>query len=186
MEHHFHGVEADHASGCIRVEAGVKLQALAAKAAEAGLIVPLGTAPSVGIGLILQGGVGHLTRRLGLALDAVQSIQLVLAAGDVVTVDRESSDESKKDLFWALCGCGPNFGVVTSLELKAAQLQSFRATRHIFRLPTSTAEATTLLRDYMLRARSLTRDCCSDCCLYMADDLTEQDGMLMGIYDSHC
>ena len=181
MEHHFDGIEADSAAGHVQAGAGVKLKALASKAAEAGLVVPLGTAPTVGIGLILQGGVGHSTRRYGLALDAIQSIQLVTASGEILTLSCESCDESHTDLFWALCGCGPNFGVVTSVKLRAFKLQSCRTTRRVFQAPAS-VEAASLVRGYMLRSQSLPRDCCSDCCLYAADEQSDA-GLLVGIYD---
>ena len=184
MEHHFNAIVADNAAGRVRAEAGVNLKSLAAKTAEAELVVPLGTAPTVGVGLILQGGVGHLTRRAGLSLDAIHSVQLVTATGDVLSLGRDSSDEEHKDLFWALCGCGPNFGVVTSFELNASKLQSCRQTRQVFHVPSdrTACEVAPAVRAYMMRAQSLPRDCCSDCCLYIADDPAEP-GMRVGIYD---
>lgn len=178
MEHHFTAIAADVTSNLVRVEAGVKLKSLAAKAAESELVVPLGTAPTVGVGLILQGGVGHSTRRLGLALDAIHSVQLVTASGEVLTLSSDSCDEHK-DLFWAVCGCGPNFGVVTSLELKASKLKSCRATRRVFHVPSeSPSEAASVVQRYMLRSKSLPRDCCADCCVYLADGSIQ-----VGIYD---
>ena len=38
---------------------------------EAGVTVPLGASPSVGAGLWLQGGIGHLARLHGLPCDAI-------------------------------------------------------------------------------------------------------------------
>lgn len=75
-----------------------------------GLATVGGTVGDTGVGgLILCGGYGYLTGRLGLALDCLVSCEVVLANGDIVT----ASKEEKADLFWALRGSGPNFGIVT-------------------------------------------------------------------------
>ena len=63
-------------------------------------------------GLTLGGGFGYLMGKHGLACDNLQSVELVTAEGEVLTV----SDDEHPDLFWALRGAGANFGVAASLE----------------------------------------------------------------------
>ncbi|MFJ3671279.1 FAD-dependent oxidoreductase [Streptomyces sp. NPDC090106] len=80
--------------------------------APSGLAVTGGACPTVAAGGFVQGGgLGFLTRPLGMACDALTSARLVLADGRQVT----ASEKKNSDLFWAIRGGGGgNFGVVTS------------------------------------------------------------------------
>lgn len=81
-----------------------------------GLATISGTVGDTGVaGLILGGGYGYLTGRHGLALDCLLSCEVVLASGEVVTADKDHN----ADLFWALRGAGPNFGIVTTFTSQA-------------------------------------------------------------------
>ena len=51
---------------------------------------------------------------LGMGVDQIVSVRLVTADGNLQTVSSSNSD-----LFWAVRGAGPNFGIVTSAVVKS-------------------------------------------------------------------
>lgn len=68
-----------------------------------------GAASCVGaLGATLGAGIGPLQGRHGLMIDALESVQLVTAEGELVT----ASKTENADLFWGLRGAGWNFGIV--------------------------------------------------------------------------
>src|SRR5205085_5665848 len=81
-----------------------------------GLAVPSGIISSTGVaGLTLGGGMGHLSRKYGLTIDNLLSVDMVLADGSFVVANAEEN----ADLFWAVRGGGGNFGIVTSFLFEA-------------------------------------------------------------------
>ena len=111
------GVRVDPARGTVRVQGGAPGATSTMPAHAFGLAVPSGIISTTGVGgLTLGGGLGHLTRAVG--LDHRQPARrptMVLADGRFVTA---SADEHP-DLFWAMRGGGGNFGVVTSFLFRA-------------------------------------------------------------------
>ena len=80
-----------------------------------GLATPTGFMSTTGIaGLTTGGGIGHLTRKLGLTIDNLLSVDMVLADGSFVTANAGQN----QDLFWAVRGGGGNFGVITAFTFK--------------------------------------------------------------------
>ena len=104
-------IQVDPQARTVRVGGGCTWGEVDRATGEHGLATPSGIISTTGVGgLTLGGGLGHLTRSCGLAIDNLLAADLVLASGELV---RASADEHP-DLYWAIRGGGGNFGVVTS------------------------------------------------------------------------
>jgi FAD/FMN-containing dehydrogenase len=109
-------VRVDPSSRTVLVGAGCKWSDVDHATHAFGLAVPSGIIASTGVaGLTLGGGMGHLTRKYGLTIDNLLSVDIVLADGSFVVANAEENT----DLFWAVRGGGGNFGIVTSFLFEA-------------------------------------------------------------------
>jgi FAD/FMN-containing dehydrogenase len=61
------------------------------------------------VGATLGGGVSKYQGVHGMIIDALESVKLVTASGELVTASRTSN----RELFWGMRGAGFNFGIVT-------------------------------------------------------------------------
>jgi FAD/FMN-containing dehydrogenase len=97
------------------VEPGATLADLDEATQAHGLATPVGINSTTGIaGLTLGGGFGWLTRKYGMTIDNLVSVELITAEGKKI----RASESDNGDLFWAIRGGGGNFGVVTQFEFQ--------------------------------------------------------------------
>jgi FAD/FMN-containing dehydrogenase len=96
----------------ITVGGGATMGTLLDAAADAGRMVPAGIVRLAGLGLATRGGVGYLTRSLGLTLDHLVAAELVLPTGEMLQLS-DASTGAEAELWWAIRGCAPYFGAVT-------------------------------------------------------------------------
>jgi FAD/FMN-containing dehydrogenase len=106
-------VHVDAARRRAYAEPGVTLGDFDRQTQAHGLATPLGINSTTGIaGLTLGGGFGWLTRKHGMTVDNLISVEIITPDGKKFT----ASESTATDLFWAIRGGGGNFGVVTRFE----------------------------------------------------------------------
>ena len=109
------GIRVDPDARTVRVQAGVTLGELDRETQAFGMAVPAGIVTTTGVaGLTLGGGIGWLTRKYGLTIDQLLSVDMVTATGEFV----KASASENSDLFWGVRGGGGNFGIVTEFEFR--------------------------------------------------------------------
>jgi hypothetical protein len=118
----------------VSVGPGIRSAALAAFLGERGRALPTGHNATVAIGgFLLGGGMGWNGESWGqFSCFAIRALEVVTAAGDVVT----ATEDDHPELLWAARGCGPGFpGIVTRFELDTYPLPTaIHASAHAYPL----------------------------------------------------
>lgn len=162
------------------VGAGCKSGDIIRKTMEIGLTVPLGSRPSLGAGMWLQGGIGHRTRLLGLTCESVVGAVLVsVASGEIFCIGLVPSQhqptgavrpKNENDLMWALNGAGTNFGILVSITIKAYAAPTYLVNNWVSPL-NDNFEARRKLKGFdELIAGKLPRSCSADTYLYWSEN----------------
>ncbi len=142
------GIRVDPIARTVQVEGGCTWGDVDHTTHAFGLATPSGIISTTGVGgLTLGGGLGHLTRKYGLAIDNLLAVDMVLADGRFVTVSAEEHEE----LFWAIRGGGGNFGIVTSFLFQLHPLRTVYAGPMLWPLDRAT-EAMQFYRDFITQA----------------------------------
>lgn len=109
------GVEVNPDTRRASVEPGCTLGDFDAAAQAWGLATPLGINSTTGVaGLTLGGGFGWLSRKYGMTIDNLLSVEVITADGRQL----HASEAENADLFWGVRGGGGNFGVITRFEFQ--------------------------------------------------------------------
>ena len=113
------GIEIDVAGRTAWAETGLTAVEVTKALSAHGLAVGFGDTGSVGIGgITLGGGIGLLTRKFGMTIDALLAADVVTADGQLVRTDANEHPE----LFWAIRGGGGNFGVATRFKYRLSEV----------------------------------------------------------------
>lgn len=138
-------IDVDPTARTVRVGGGCTWGEVDQATNAHGFATPSGIISTTGVGgLTLGGGLGHLTRAFGLAIDNLLSADLVLADGSTVT----ASAGENPDLFWAIRGGGGNFGVVTSFTFRLNEVSTVVAGPTFWAVE-QTAEVLRAYRDFL-------------------------------------
>ena len=121
----FHTLDIDDNAGTVTIGAGCCMAEVLERLATVQRTLPAGLSGHPGIGYVLTGGMGPLSRRHGLAIDQLQRIRGVWGNGDPFELSCPSDDSSAEQrLQWrGLCGAAPFLGVVTDITINTLPLQ---------------------------------------------------------------
>ena len=142
------GVRVDPMSRTALVAGGARFGDVDHATHAFGLAVPSGIISTTGVGgLTLGGGLGYLTRKYGLTIDNLLSVDMVLADGSFVIANADNNT----DLFWAVRGGGGNFGIVTSFTFRLHPVSTVVAGPTLWQLEDA-AEVLKFYREFMVNA----------------------------------
>jgi hypothetical protein len=145
---HMKGIRVDPVARTALVEGGCTWGDVDHATHPFGLATPSGFISTTGVGgLTLGGGIGYLSRTLGLTIDNLMGVDMVLADGSFIT----ASTKEHADLFWAVRGGGGNFGVVTSFLFQLHAISTVYGGPMLWPLEQA-ADILKFWRDFILQA----------------------------------
>ncbi|KAK5674306.1 hypothetical protein LTS10_012890 [Elasticomyces elasticus] len=162
------------AGALVVVGTGCKAGDVVGKTMAAELAVPMGSRPSVGAGLWLQGGIGHLARLHGLTSDSIVGAVVVSTRGDLMCVGRVPEQarsiaavrpDNENELLWALKGAGTNFGIVISVVFRTVAAPKYTIRNWVAPLRDS-VETRDKFSKLELVAKKLLRHCSVDAYMF--------------------
>lgn len=143
------GVRVDPAAKTAWVSGGTLLGLIDREAMAHELVTTMGTVSHTGVGgLVTGGGVGRLSRRFGMAIDNLLSVDMVTPDGKAV----HASATENADLFWAVRGGGGNFGIVTAFEFQLHHMQREALGGPILFGPEKSADVIKMFAEYSVNA----------------------------------
>ncbi len=124
----FHTIDIGDNAATVTIGAGCGMAEVLERLATVQRTLPAGLSGHPGIGYVLTGGMGPLSRRHGLAIDQLQRIRGVWGNGDPFELSCPSDDSSAEQrLQWrGLCGAAPFLGVVTDITINTLPLRPLR------------------------------------------------------------
>ena len=121
LQTHFQRLEWQPADQSVWIGAGCRMGEVLETLLPHGRTVAAGLSGLPGLGYVLTGGMGPLSRQAGLAVDQVLEIKGVWGDGSPFALSRAADGDS---LEWrGLCGAAPFLGVVSELRMTTQPLQ---------------------------------------------------------------
>ena len=130
----------------VRVQGGAGMGSVLERLAASELMVPAGTHATPGFGLLMMGGLGHLSRSHGLTLDCIESISGVRADGELFTLEAGGANPEQ----WRLLrGAALFLAVITEVTLRAQPRSELVAIRQL--MPLESLEGALMLAETCTR-----------------------------------
>jgi FAD/FMN-containing dehydrogenase len=113
-------IQVDESAGVATVQTGATQGAVMEALGKRGYTIPSGGEKTPGIGgVTLGGGIGWLSRSMGLACDHLVGLETVIPSGKQGARVIQADEHDNADLLWASRGGGGgNFGIATSYTFK--------------------------------------------------------------------
>ena len=122
LRKHFRQIHWEGVDQTVLIEAGCRMGDVLKALLPHGRTIAAGLSGLPGVGYVLTGGMGPLSRQVGLAVDNLQEIQGTWGNGDPFVLRRQQHLGSPE---WrGLCGAAPFLAVVEKLRLSTLPLRS--------------------------------------------------------------